>query len=377
MTTITATDVATEAEAEAATSGLDDRSEPSRSRGDALRAWLDSLAGPARVAVALLGALVLFGVVMRMKGANPITAYREMFASTFNGWDSLGDILIRATPIILAGLAVAVPARAGLINVGGEGQLIIGGIAGFGVSMMAPDSLPGPLVLVLMAIGAATAGAAWSAIAALLRKLVGISEAVTTLLLNYIALDLMYFLIYDQWKDRAGSGQPTTPPLPADERLPLLGLGRLHVGILIAIGATIVLALVLRYTTWGYRLRVVGGYGEAARRSGLKVGALLVSAMAVGGAVAGLGGLAQLAGAEFKLRPGFVAGYGYIGFLASWLGRHRPGYVVASALVLSAIVIGGDSLQIDSQLPAASVNVLMALTLLMVFGFGRRKAVAA
>jgi simple sugar transport system permease protein len=103
---------------------------------------------------------------------------------------------------------------------------------------------------------------------------------------------------------------------------------------------------------------------------------LLVTAMVVGGALAGLGGAVQLAGAEFKLRPGFVAGYGYIGFLASWLGRHRPGYVVASALVLSAIVIGGDSLQIDSQLPAASVNVLMALTLLMVFGFGRRKAVA-
>jgi simple sugar transport system permease protein len=96
--------------------------------------------------------------------------------------------------------------------------------------------------------------------------------------------------------------------------------------------------------------------------------------MAVGGALAGIGGLTQLAGAEFKLRSGFIAGYGYIGFLASWLGRHRPGYVVLSAVLLSAIVIGGDSLQIDSKLPAASVNVLMAVTLLMVFGFGRRKA---
>ena len=95
--------------------------------------------------------------------------------------------------------------------------------------------------------------------------------------------------------------------------------------------------------------------------------------MAVGGALAGLGGLTQLAGAEFKLRPGFVAGYGYIGFLASWLGRHRPVYVVLSAALLSTIVVGGDSLQIDSALPAASVNVLMALLLLMVFGFGKRK----
>ena len=95
--------------------------------------------------------------------------------------------------------------------------------------------------------------------------------------------------------------------------------------------------------------------------------------MAVGGALAGIGGLTQLAGAEFKLRPGFVAGYGYIGFLASWLGRHRPVYVVLSAALLSAIVVGGDSLQIDSALPAASVNVLMALLLLMVFGFGKQE----
>jgi simple sugar transport system permease protein len=224
-----------------------------------------------------------------------------------------------------------------------------------------------------MVLAAALAGAAWAGLAAMLRQFVGISEAVTTLLLNYIALDLMFFLIYDRWKDRSGSGQPTTRALPVDERLSLL-FGRVHVGILLAIGAALLIGLIFKVTSWGFRLRVVGGNAEAARRSGLKVGALLISAMAVGGALAGLGGLTQLAGAEFKLRSGFVAGYGYIGFLASWLGRHRPAYVVLSAVVLSAIVIGGDSLQIDSKLPAASVNVLMAVTLLMVFGFGRKKA---
>ena len=165
---------------------------------------------------------------------------------------------------------------------------------------------------------------------------------------------------------------PTTRALPTDEHLPIL-FERVHLGILIAVGAAIVIGVIFAVTSWGFRLRVVGGNAEAARRSGLKVGVLLVSAMAVGGALAGLGGLTQLAGAEFKLRSGFIAGYGYIGFLASWLGRHRPLYVVVSALLLSAIVIGGDSLQIDSQLPAASVNVLLAVTLLMVFGFGRKR----
>jgi simple sugar transport system permease protein len=338
-----------------------------------VRAWLDRLTGPARMLVALLGALVVFGIVMRLKGANPLTAYHDMLTSTFHDWDSVGDILVRATPIILAALAVSVPARAGLINVGGEGQLLMGGIAGMGVSLGLDGRLPGQLTLVLMIVAAAAAGAAWAAIAAVLRQYLGISESVTTLLLNYVALDLMYFLIYDRWKDHDGSGQPTTKALPVNERLSLL-FGRVHAGILIAAGAAIVIALVFALTSWGFRLRVVGGNAEAARRSGLKVGALLISAMAVGGALAGIGGLTQLAGAEFKLRSGFIAGYGYVAFLASWLGRHRPGFVVVSSLLLSAIVIGGDSLQIDSQLPAASVNVLMAVTLLMVFGFGRKRA---
>jgi general nucleoside transport system permease protein len=342
-------------------------------RGFDLTEVLSRLSGLLRVLAALLAALVGFGVLMWIKGVNPFTAYAEMISSTFSSWDAVGDIVVRATPIILAALAVSVPARAGLINVGGEGQMLMGGIAAMGVSLLVDGRFPGSVTLLMMILAAAVAGAGWAAIAAVLRQYVGISEAVTTLLLNYIALDLMFFLIYDRWKDRAGSGQPTTRALPVDERLSLL-FGRVHTGILLALGAAVAVAVVFAFTTWGFRLRVVGGNAEAARRSGLKVGALLISAMVVGGALAGLGGLTQLAGAEFKLRSGFIAGYGYIGFLASWLGRHRPGPVVLSSLLLSTIVIGGDSLQIDSGLPAASVNVLMALTLLMVFGFGRRKA---
>jgi simple sugar transport system permease protein len=323
---------------------------------------------------AIASAVVVFAVFMRLKGASPFSAYHDMVTSTLTGDGAIGNILIKATPLILAGLAVAVPARAGLINVGGEGQLIIGGVAAMGVSLGLDGALPGPLTLVCMALAAMAAGAAWSALAGGLRLGVGISESVTTLLLNYVAVDIMYFLIYDKWKDRHGSGQPATRALLSGERLPLLGSGRVHLGIVVAAAAATTVWFVLRTTSWGFRLRVVGGNAEAARRAGLRVGALAVGAMAVGGALAGLGGFTQLAGAEFKLRSGFLAGYGYIGFLASWLARHRPIGVVISAIVLAAIVISGDSLQIDSKLPAASVNVLMALILLIVFGFGRQRA---
>lgn len=324
-----------------------------------------------RWAVAIVGAMVIFGAFMLVKGVNPLTAYGDMLSSTFSSSNSIGEILIKASPILLAALAVTVPARAGLVNVGGEGQLVIGGVAAAGVSLALGDGGAGAGGVVLMIVAAALAGAVWGAFAGALRLWVGINEAVTTLLLNYLAVDLMLYLIFDKWKDPNGSGQPSTRELPVVERLPLIGTSRVHTGLFLALGAMVLVYLALSRTTWGFRLGVVGGNPEAARRSGYKVGLLLVGAIAVGGALAGLGGFVQLAGVEFKLRQGFLVGYGYIGFLASWLARHHPLQVGLGAVALAAIAVGGDSLQIDSGLPAAGVNILMALVLLAVFGWTR------
>jgi general nucleoside transport system permease protein len=338
--------------------------------------WRSVVAGVGRFALAIGAALALFAVLMLIKGVNPITAYADMITSTFGDSSQIAGIGVRATPIILAALAVSIPARGGLINVGGEGQLIIGGVAAMGVSLALDGSLPGPIALIAMGLAAALAGGLWSALAAVLRIGVGIAESVTTLLLNYIALDIMLFLIYDRWKDRRGSGQPATRAVADSERLPLLLTDmRVHLGLIIGVVAVIVIGLVFRSTSWGFKLRVVGGNAEAGRRAGLNVRALMVSSMFVGGALAGLGGFAHLAGTEFKLRTGFLVGYGYVAFLASWLARHRPVGVLFSCLLLAAIAVSGDSLQLDSQLPAASINVLMALVLLGVFGVaGRRKS---
>jgi simple sugar transport system permease protein len=329
--------------------------------------------GVLRWVVGIGAAVVAFGLIMAVKGVNPLTAYSDMLSSLTQP-EAFGQILVKATPLILAALAVAIPARAGMVNVGGEGQLIIGGVASAGVVLWLADSLAAPVVMVLMIVAAMLAGGLWAGLAGVLRERFGINEAVTTLLMNYMALDLMYFLIYDRWKDRAGSGQPATAPLPVNLRLPLIGTSSVSVGFVIALVATVVVALALKRTTWGFRLRVVGGNIEAARRSGYRVGWLMLGAIAAGGALAGLGGYTQLAGAEFKLRPGFLVTYGYIGFLASWLGKHNPFAAAGAAIVLAALTVGGDSLQIDSGLPAASVNILMALVLLAVFGFSKRKA---
>ncbi|OHV32612.1 MULTISPECIES: ABC transporter permease [Pseudofrankia] len=329
--------------------------------------------GVARWAAALAGAITIFTVLLLLKGANPASVYSNVWTSTFTHQQSIEQIFIKAAPLLLGALAVVVPARAGLVNVGGEGQIVIGAVAAGGIGISLGDRLGGGLVMILMVVASMAAGAAWAGLAAVLRLTVGINEAVSTLLMNYIALDLLLYLIYSPWKDPHGTGQPTTAPLADTAKLPYIGTTAVHVGIVFALIATAVVWLLLRYTTWGFRLRVIGGNPEAARRAGLPVALLLLSAMLVGGALAGLGGMVHYAGVEYKLRTGITTNFGYIAFLASWLARHNPVSVVLAALALAAITVAGDSLQLDSALPAATVNILMGLVLIAVLGWTTRK----
>jgi simple sugar transport system permease protein len=341
--------------------------------GPAAPSRLTGLAyGVGRWAAALAGALALFTVLLLIKGANPASVYADVWASTFTNSPSIQQIFIKAAPLLLGALAVVVPARAGLVNVGGEGQIVIGAVAAGGVALALDNTLGGGLVMVLMILGSMAAGAAWAGLAAVLRLTVGINEAVSTLLMNYIALDVLLYLIYEPWKDPHGTGQPTTAELADGAKLPYIGTTAVHIGFVFALIAAAVVWAILRYTSWGFRLKVVGGNPEAARRAGLPVAALLLSAMLLGGALAGLAGMVQFAGVEYKLRTGLTTNFGYIAFLASWLARHNPASVVLAALALAAITVAGDSLQLDSGLPAATVNILMGLVLIAVLGWTAR-----
>lgn len=335
-------------------------------RGAALRAT-------GRWAAAIGGALVIFSALLLLRGADPVQALGDMWVSTFLRARSLAEILNVMAPIALAALAVLVPARAGLTNVGGEGQVMLGAIAAAGTALALDQQLPGALVLVLALLAGGVAGAAWAGVAAVLRLRFQVDEAVSTLLLNFIALDLLLFLIYQPWRESA-AGQPTTRELADAAKLPVITGTIVNVGIIVALAATAVVILVLGRTRWGFRLAVVGGNAEAARRAGMNVAALVISALIVGGLLAGLAGAIQFTGTEYKLRSGFGLQIGYLGFLASWLARHRPLPVLLASFVLAALAIAGDSLQLDAQLPAASVNILTALILAAVLGWTTVKA---
>ncbi|MDD2857271.1 MAG: ABC transporter permease [Candidatus Nanopelagicales bacterium] len=314
-------------------------------------------------------ALVFFSILIMTRGSNPITVFSDAWVNTIQSPFAMQQALVKAGPMILAALAVVVPARAGLVNVGGEGQLLIGAVAAAGVAQVSDGRLAGPVLIVLMALAGLIAGALWSGLAAFLRVTAQVNEAVGTLLLNFIALDLLLFLIFQPWKDPNGTGQPASPPLQADAHLPMFPGSTVNIGIIIAVVAAILTWALLRFTRWGFKLAVAGGNPEAARRAGMPVSSLLMSSMLLGGAFAGLGGMLYYAGTEFQLRPGIMASIGYTAFLASWLVRHRPLAVVVSATVLSILIVSGDSLQIDSDLPAATINILTGLLLIAVLGW--------
>ena len=341
-------------------------------------AWVARARATLRWLLAFAGALVIFGAFLAAKGANPVEAYQAMWNSIGGSSNSIGELLVQSTPFVLAGLAVALPARAGLFNIGGQGQLLLGGIGAIWAANLLGHGQADVPTLVVMALGGIVFGGLWASIPALLRIFTFTSEAITSLLLNYVSLLLLEWLVHGPWKDPKSLGFPQSQALHANEKLPIIWGSRVHAGIFVAVVMAAVVWAVLRFTPFGFRLRVVGGNAEAARRAGFRVTAILVSAMVLGGALAGLGGMVEVAGVQGRVRPGMMEGYGYIGFLASWLVRHDPLKIIGSACSCSAPSrSAATGCRSSTGLSASAVNILMSVLLLAVLGWGqRRKAVA-
>jgi simple sugar transport system permease protein len=234
----------------------------------------------------------------------------------------------------------------------------------------------GVLGIIVTVLAGAIAGAIWAGISAALKIWLGASESVTSLLMNFIANDIMLFLIYQPWRDPTGSGQPQSRPLDGGLRLaPFFGNG-INVSVLLLVVAAVGLWLVIGKTGWGFALRVTGGNATAARRNGLPTRSLALSAMMVGGALAGLGGALNLLGVEGQLRPDITVTFGYIGFLACFLGRNDPIKAVLASLLFGAIALSGNGLQITEGLDGSVVNVLLGAIVLTMLGIGRRQGEA-
>ena len=300
-----------------------------------------------RIAVpvlAVVGGLVAGGVVMALGGHDPIDAYISVWEGSLGSTDGLQSTLIKATPLVLTGLAVATALRVGLWNIGGEGQLIAGAIAATGVGLYVAQ-LPAPLLLIAMLIAGCAGGAVWAAIAAIPRALIGLNEIIITLFMNYIAILFMDLLIFGPWGDPKAFGFAYSRALPDGTSLPLIPWTGLHVGILLAIMVAIGAWWLMERTPWGFSVRVAGGNPRAAEYLGLGISRRLVIVLAISGAVAGLAGAIELTGVTNRLQEGISVNYGYSGVLIAFLARGRLLAVGVAAFLFAALVVGSYALQ--------------------------------
>ncbi|MBJ7471489.1 MAG: ABC transporter permease [Solirubrobacteraceae bacterium] len=277
------------------------------------------------------------------------------------------EVLVRCCPLLLTALAVTIPARTGLVNVGGEGQFALGAVGAAAFATALTPETPGLVGIVVIAIGGTLFGALWAGVAALLKVTAGVNETISTLLLNYVATLILAYSVTGPLKDPEAANFPIGAPIPDATRLP--EINGVHMGVVVALILAAAAAWLLGRTRWGFKARVAGGNPRAALRNGLPVGILIVGALLLGGALAGLAGALEVMGPDGRLRQGLGVGFGFLGFLASWLAMHRPGWTVAAVVLIASISVGGDSLQLDLGLPATSVYVVTATVLLVVLGW--------
>jgi general nucleoside transport system permease protein len=318
-----------------------------------------------RAGIPPLIALTGFAVLLEAYGKNPLATYSDVLQSTFGSIRGFTEVLVIMIPLLFCALAVAIPARIGMVNVGGEGQLYVGAI----FAAYLPLTWPGLSVFVMlpmMMLAGFVGGGLWAGVLGYLRAKGMLSEVLSTLLMNSVAGFLLQYLVFGVWHDPQSSNFPQSKPYPSAAVLPHIGNGRFHVGFFLALAAVAIFWFFLNKTRWGFEMRAMGGNQEAAKRSGIPIGFYIVLLFIIGGGIAGIGGMAETSAIQGRLRPGFSSSYGYIGFLVSWMSGHNPVLIVILSFLLAVITSARDVLQITQNLPGAAVNILMALILFVV-----------
>lgn len=314
---------------------------------------------------------VLYGLFLLAYGVNPVLLYVSMVKSAFGDLYGFGEVLLKATPFILTGLAAALPAKAGLVNVGGEGQLAIGALFATWFAVFYLHAFPAWLGIPLMMIAGALGGAAWAALVAVLKVKGNLNETITSVLLNYVATFTVGFFVHGMLKDPNSFNWPFSPEISSSLRLPIVDGTRLHIGFAVALVLAALAWFVLAKTRLGFRIRVLGSNRFAAQRAGFGINKMYFWVLIAAGMLAGIAGMIEIAGIEGRLRASTGANFGYLGFLAAMMAWNHPLRLILTSFLLGMISVAGNSLEIGSGLPSSSVNILMALVLFFILGSRR------
>jgi simple sugar transport system permease protein len=308
------------------------------------------------VASLMVGAAA-FSLFLTALGKSPAEFWSLVWRAGFGTAFSWENTLSRTAPLLLAALCVALPARLGLVVIGGEGAIAMGGVAA-GAASMTLVWAPGALGAPLMALAAMAAGGAWIGAVGWLRHARGVNETIASLLMAYVGLALLNHLVEGPLRDPASLNKPSTPPLPDAFRVgEIPGLG-VHWGLGAGMIACVAAWVLIERTRWGFAARVAGGNVRAAQLQGLPVGALVVGFTALGGACAGLVGYFEVAAVHGSANASLISGYGYAGILIAFLARHNPLAIIPVAVLVGGIEAAGGLVQRRMDLPDATVLVL-------------------
>jgi simple sugar transport system permease protein len=322
-----------------------------------------SIAAPIGAGIA---ALALAAIPLAFAGAPILEAYRLMFRGAFGSLFAFSETLTRTTPLILTGLAAAVAFRARLWNIGGEGQLYAGALAAVAVGTGVIDGPPA-VMLPLVLIAGALAGALLMLGPALLKLRFGADEVVTTLLLNFVMLLFVQMMLEGALQDPMGLGWPQSAPIiDAASLPPLIPRMRVHTGLLIGLFAAVAVAILIRRTVWGFEIRAVGENAAAARFAGIPVTATMVRVALLSGGLAGLAGVGEVAGLKGYLTTDLSPGFGYAGIVVAMLAGLSPLGVVAAALFIAAVFVGADSMSRGTGVASYIADLVVAMSLLSV-----------
>lgn len=349
-------------------------------RPEASNAWRDTLESSLKILIpvaAVLMAFVVGSVVIIAKGVNPLEAYAALFKGAFGSLDSIGTTIRKTTPLLLTGLAIVFGYRGGVFNIGAEGQLILGGMAATAVGVRF-QGLPVWLHVTLCILAAIAAGAAWSALPGLLKAFRGFNEVITTLMMNYIAVQVLAWSVRQDtvtgatWRfwQYFGLKNPAQPfaksaTIFESAQLPVLwSQMRLNIGAVIALLAAILVFVILWRTAFGFGVRTVGSNPRAANYAGIRVPRTILMTMLISGGLAGLAGGIEILGNQGRIIDDFLLNVGFDGIPVALVGQLHPFGAVLSALFFGGLRAGSNTMQIMVGVPISLIYILQALAIL-------------
>ncbi len=314
------------------------------------------------VLAAVLSAIAV-GLLFAGFGRNPIQALGVLFVQPLSSTDNLSELALKATPLLLCAIGIAVGVRAQVWNIGAEGQFTMGAIAGGGLALAFGGGGHWWLLPSMLLAGIA-GGAAWAAIPAFLKTRFNAHEILTTLMLSYVAIQFLNYLVHGPWQDPQGHSFPQSRMFDPDALLPIMIPNtRLHWGALLALAAVPVAWLLLGRTLLGFQIRVVGFAPAAARYAGFRQAGVVWFCLTLSGALAGLAGILEVAGPDGQLTPDISPGYGFAAIIVAFLGRLHPLGILFASLLMALLYLGGEGLQMTLQLPLAVTGVTQGLLL--------------